>query len=605
VTTDIYELDTCDSHDIESTKIKTCTATPSDENHTKRAYDSGNQNMYHRDASARGNMHFTCRRKELVDSPDLYTVYVKKLVPFDVPGQEQVGSGCSNEPTTINSLTYNSAIFSSPTSEAEAISSPYSEPVFVSGLSEPEVLSSCDDNKPFIVTGSDGDSKVVNNKSVIVSRESVSVNCVTGDSVVTTSSNERSLISCSIPGSELVNDNSPRNEHAFVCGYRKPAATEQLLTAKENVWDPGKPAATGQLLPARENVRDPGKPVATEQMLTARENVRDPGKPMTTEQMLTARENVRDPGKPVATEQMLTAKENVRDPGKPVATEQMLTAKENVPDPGKPAATGQLLTARENVRDPGKPVATERMLTTKENVWDPGKPATTGQLLTEKGNVLGPVVVGGCGEKLEVTCDLGNESVIADTLNREPTATDSCVTEPVVVDMYDKGPMNIDSPITEPLVVNKCGKKNVIVVKPERDLAIISALDEGCVVGDQDRKLVVLADEGSSVSDSTDTVNLNEGNASQNTSEKNARNCVGTSGSYDKYPKTSTSARDGDVGGPATCDQVIASYQAVMYDHHDRAATRLELRWVPFCCQYPYSCTQQHKSSLVSGTMYT
>jgi hypothetical protein len=449
----IYELDTCDSHDIESTEIKTCTATLSDESHTKRAYDSDTQNVYHTDASAQENMHFTCRKKELVDSPDLQTVYVQKPVSFDVPDQEQVGSSCSDESTTINSLAYNSTIFSSPTAEAPSISSPGREPVFVSGLIEPEVLSSCDDDEPFIVTGSYGDSKVVNNKSVIGSREAVSVNCVTGDSVVTVSSDKRSLISCSISGSESVSDNSPHNENAFVYGYWKPAATEQPLTAKENVLD--------------------------------------------------------------------------------------------------------------------------------------------------------PVVVGECGEKLEVTCDLCIESFIADTLHREPTATDRPVTEPVVVDMYDKGPMNRDSPITEPLVVNKSGRKNVIVDKPERDLAIISAIDKGCVTGDQDRKLVVPVEEGSLVGDSTDTVNLNEGATFQHTSENKARNCVGTSGSYDKYPNTSTSARDGEVGGLVTCDQVIAAYQAVMYDHHDRAATCLELRWVPFCCQYPYSCTQQHKNSVVSGPMYT
>ncbi|PNF40936.1 hypothetical protein B7P43_G08843 [Cryptotermes secundus] len=174
--------------------------------------------------------------------------------------------------------------------------------------------------------------------------------------------------------------------------------------------------------------------------------------------------------------------------------------------------------------------------------------------------------------------------------------------------MSDKGLMNIDSPVTEPSVVNNSVRGNVIVDKPERDLAILSAPDKGCVIGDQDRKLVVLAEEGSSgemamiashaVSDSTDAVNLNEGGASQNTSKINAQNRIGTSRSYDKYPSTSTSAGDGKVGGPVKCDQIIASYQTVMYDHHDRAAARLELRWVPFCCQYSYSCTQQHKSSL-------
>jgi hypothetical protein len=447
---DIYDLDSYNLHDIESTKVKTCATIFSDESHTNRAHDSNTENVYLTKASAQGNMRFSCRRKELMDSPDLHIVYVKKPVPFDVPGQEQVGCSCSDEPTTINSLTCNSAIFGSPTTEVETVGGPDSEPVFVSDLSETEVLSSYDDSKPLVVTGS-GDS-VVNSKLVIGNMESVSVNCVKGDCVLTTSSDEKSLISCSIPWKELVIDDSPCNEHALVCSYRKPGTTEQLLTATENVWD--------------------------------------------------------------------------------------------------------------------------------------------------------PVVVGGCGEKLEVTCDLGKESVIADTLAREPTA----ITEPVVVDMSDKGP------VTEPLVVNKSGRKNVIVDKPERDLAIISALDKGCVTGDQDRKLVVPAEEGSSgemamiashaVSDSTDAVNLNEGATSQNRSKNNAQNPINTSGSYNKYPNTSTSARDGEVGGPVTCDQVIASYQAVMYNHHDRAATHLELKWVPFCCQYPFSCTQQHKSSLVSGKMY-
>jgi hypothetical protein len=123
-----------------------------------------------------------------------------------------------------------------------------------------------------------------------------------------------------------------------------------------------------------------------------------------------------------------------------------------------------------------------------------------------------------------------------------------------------------------------------------------------------------LAEEGSSgemavclghaVGNSTETVNRKEEATSQNTINNNAQNHSGTSGSCDEWPYTSTSARDGKFGEPVTSDQVIASHQAVMYNHHDRAATRLELRWVPFCCQYPFSCTQHHKSSLVSGAVY-
>jgi hypothetical protein len=439
---DMYVFESCNLHDIERMKVTTHTAIPSCGSHIERANHPRTQNVCGAEAIAQGNRHFTC-------SPDWHTVYVKKPVAADVPCQEEVGSSCSDDPTVVNSITCNFSSFSGHITEAESVCCPDSEPASVSGLSEPEVSSSCD-RKPLVVTGTGRDLVDVNNSKLVTgSGESVSVNCVRRDSVPATSSGVKSLISCSTTTSrELVTYNSSCSDHAFVCSNGEASSTEHLLTARENVLD--------------------------------------------------------------------------------------------------------------------------------------------------------PVDVGGCGETPQRTHDLGKEPVVADTLDGGPKAVARSSTQPEFVEMSDEGPLVISSSGVGPVDVDKFARK--------------IALDEQCGIGDEDRKLAPLSEEGLSrptaiiishaVSTTTDTVHVNEEAISHTTVTNNTENHTCTTGTFNGSAYTSTSAKDRKVGEPVTSYQLIAACQAMLYNHHDTAATRLQLGWAPFCCQYPFSCTQRHKSSHVSGALY-
>jgi hypothetical protein len=192
------------------------------------------------------------------------------------------------------------------------------------------------------------------------------------------------------------------------------------------------------------------------------------------------------------------------------------------------------------------------------------------QLVAHSKNVLEPVVVKCC---------------------KKPEDADGLVNKLVIVDISNREPMVIDRPVTEPMSFNECGRKTVIVDKPEWEPMNVMALDEEpLVVNKLDKELVL---PGNNEEESLD----------ERTIKINVQSYSDSSGHYDKFTNRSTSVREREFKKEVNPDQLMKSYKTVMYKHHDSAATRMGLKWVSPCGLDPYSCTQRHNSTQVSGAM--
>jgi hypothetical protein len=190
--------------------------------------------------------------------------------------------------------------------------------------------------------------------------------------------------------------------------------------------------------------------------------------------------------------------------------------------------------------------------------------------------------------------------------------------EPLIVDASDREPLVIDRPVAESVGFNECDRKTVIVDSLEGEPMIVTELDEDSLVTDiLDRKLVVSGNNEVEPlvertitascringSDNIDNVDLNNKGICQGIIKTNMQILGDNIGQYDKDTNKNTSAVERALEEKVNSDLLIASCKAVLYRHHDSVATRMGLNWVPACCLDPYSCTQRHKSALVSGEL--
>jgi hypothetical protein len=225
------------------------------------------------------------------------------------------------------------------------------------------------------------------------------------------------------------------------------------------------------------------------------------------------------------------------------------------------------------------------------------------------------IITSSSGKQLLSSSISGREVVVDNTQSssgccKKPEDADGLAEEPLSVDTPDRGQMVNDRPVTEPMGFNECGRKIVIVDKPESEPVIVRVLDkEPLVTGKLDRKLVVPGNnEEDSLDERTITASCgiggthNIGNFDSNNEDTSQAIIKINVPSY-KGSGHCTSARERGFGEKVSCDQLMMSYKAVMYKNHDSAARRMGLKWVPVCCLNPYSCTQHHKRALVSGAL--
>jgi hypothetical protein len=238
----------------------------------------------------------------------------------------------------------------------------------------------------------------------------------------------------------------------------------------------------------------------------------------------------------------------------------------------------------------------------------------TGHLFVS--NLRGPLITNGSAEKLVIVNENVQEPVVFGGCGRKPEAADRPSRETVTVGVSDREPIVIDRLLKEPMVVDEYDRKTVIVDKFEKEPVMVSALNkEPIVIGNLDKKLVpdkekesvddrtIMASCIISDGDSRDSAALYGKDTFQNIVQVNVQSYRDSSDHDDKLTNERKPLREGKVR-EVKPEQVIMSYQAVMYKHHDNAAVRMGLKWLSICCLDPYSCVQHHKNTLVSNVMY-